>query len=105
MRRIWMAGTPKKMAGQVAELEELAFDLSTELFVLAPTQYRRRETNDELGTAWNVCIEATIKAMNAMESLGDLLRAKVCIKGPGPIAELVAEYSAELDPTYQFAAE
>ena len=100
-----MAGTPKKMARQVAELEEVAFGLAADVFVLAPRQYRRRETNDELGTAWIVSIEMTIKAMNAMESLGDLLRAKAGIKGPGPIAELVAEYSAELDPTYQFAAE
>ena len=94
-----MAGTPKKMAGQVAELEEVAFGLAADVFVLAPTQYRKRETNDELGTAWNVCIEATMKVMNAMENLGDLLRAKAGIAGSGPIAESVAEYSAELSPT------
>ena len=76
-----------------------AFGLAADVFVLAPAQYRKRETNDELGTAWNVSIEMTIKAMNAMAILGDLLRAKAGIEGFGPIAELVAEYSAELGPT------
>ena len=80
------------MAKTVAELEEQAICLSTDVFLTIPAQYHERpDADDALNRAWNNAVEATMRASVACERLGDLLRAKAGITGPGPTARFFTD--------------
>ena len=79
------------MAARVTELEEQAILLCGEIYVLRPRQYFDRPTPDALCYAWNVAARSTMQTAVALENLGDLLRAKAGISGPGPFAMFVRD--------------
>ena len=86
-----MAGRPRKMASKAAEFEGQAIQLSAEVFLTIPQQYRNKpNSKDPICQAWNLCMETTMSASVACEQLGDLLRAKAGITEPGPTKALLS---------------
>ena len=93
-----MAGTAKKMAEKGTEFEEMALCLSDNVFFTAPQQYLDKpDLGDPLCKAWNNCVHATMMASVACEHLGNLLRAKAGITGPGPSERLCSDASDQAD--------
>jgi len=67
-----MAGRPKRMAARLAEIEELAHQLSVDVGALCPHQYREwREQwdEDDFGAVWCRAAAATKVAADAVNYL------------------------------------
>jgi hypothetical protein len=74
-----MAGRPKRRARLVAQLAELAADLSERVQALAPPRYRSAghvPAEDEVGLAWVSAIHGIIDAEWSMAILAELLADK-----------------------------
>ena len=82
----------------ISELEEKALLLGLDVFAAAPKQYMDRPEVDALGQAWQDAIATTMSASIALETLGDLLRAKAGIVGVGGTKALMAAMEADLAP-------
>ena len=100
-----MPGRPKMQAKKVLALENKILDLEIDLLIATPDIYRdpnrKIGPNDQLGMAWDATNHAVVVAGFMLTGLGDMLRAKAGVPGPGPSEEfyqLTAEPEAQPSP-------
>lgn len=93
-----MAGRPRKMAEQVGLIELLALDLSCEMAHATPKQYRGllKPPTDTPALLWVQANRACMRACDAVQDLGDALRARAGIEGPGPASAKIDEITRRL---------
>ena len=95
-----MEGFTTSAVETVEQFEEEASSLACGVFNACPVMYREKPNNqDPINVAWNQTVELTMRAMNAVEDLGNLLRKEAGVVGPGPTAVFCYETSDSPDDT------
>jgi len=83
----------------VTGLEEQARSVEVGMFEEMPKQYLERPNGGPLCVAWNDALDAAALARLAMQKLGDMLRKKAQINGPGPSDQLITAKGQPCEPT------
>ncbi len=97
-----MAGKPRKLAARVRLVEESAIALGLDLWDTTPNHIEgylsgEHQPKAPLDLAWVAAVERVKQTMVALADLGDLLRARGGITGPGPLE--LARQAQEAAPT------
>lgn len=78
-----MPGKPRKMLKRFEDIEQRASGVCVDLNSLMPEVYRERPNErDPLGQSWAAARDAVINLSDALDTLGDLLRAKAGVPDP-----------------------
>ena len=87
-----MEGFTTSVVETVEQFEHEACTLSCGVCNACPKRYCEHPNDkDPINVAWNEATELTMRAMNALEVLGDVLRKEDRVAGPGPTAEFFDE--------------
>ncbi len=78
-----MPGQPKKLARLATELAARAGDLSADVFLTAPRQHLRTGAPGPQADAWRAAADSTIRALDDLERLADILRTRAGLDLPG----------------------
>ncbi len=79
-------------------LEEQARSVEVGTFQEMPKRYRKRPDGGPLCVAWNDAVDAATLAHLALQKLGDMLRKKAQINGPGPCDQLITAKGEPYEP-------
>ena len=86
-----MAGQPRRKLRRIEALERQAVELAAAVYDEAPSHHTAQpDAKNCVTVAWNRAVDAIAVASLELETVGDMLRAKLGITTAGPTAEYLA---------------
>jgi hypothetical protein len=86
-----MPGRPKTRAREFEAVEEAILTASMGIWALMPQRFLDAPDDSELCNLWLAAKHHAMACLVATEQVGDALRTRAGLPGPGPIAQLLEE--------------